>query len=64
MSVAKSKAQGPTLTARDLLAYDERQLIQYLERNRDDDGGFDISDLVGVERLSNSQRNELAGRLG
>ena len=62
MSVAEIKAH-PAPTATDLLAYDERQVILYLERNRDDDGGFDVSGLVGVERLSKSQRNELAGRL-
>ncbi len=63
MSVAKIEAQDPALTATDLLAYDERLLVQYLERNRDDDGGFDISGLVGMERLSKVQRKELAGTL-
>lgn len=46
------EAQDPALTATDLLAYDLEQLVRHLKRNRDDDGGFDISGLVGVERLS------------
>lgn len=62
MSVAGSEAQDPAVTATDLLAYDEVQLVQYLKRN-DGDGGFDISNVVGVKRLSGSQRDELAQRL-
>ncbi|KAL9016878.1 MAG: hypothetical protein Q9185_005781 [Variospora sp. 1 TL-2023] len=46
------EAQDPALTATDLLAYDLEQLVRHLKRNRDDDGGFDTSGLVGVERLS------------
>lgn len=59
MSVAEFETQDPALIA----DCDERQLVQYLERNRDEDGGFDISGLVGVERLSKSLRKELAWRL-
>lgn len=62
MSVAGSEAQDPAVTATDLLAYDEGQLVHYLKRN-DGGEGFDISNLVGVKRLTGTQRDELAQRL-
>jgi hypothetical protein len=62
MPVARSKAQDLPVTATDLLAYDEAQLVQYLKRNNADEG-FDISSLVGVRRLPKSQRDELAHKL-
>lgn len=62
MSIARFKAQNPTVTITDLLAYDEEQLVQYLKRN-EEDGVFDISSLVGVKRLSQSQRDDLAQKL-
>ncbi|MCJ1424192.1 hypothetical protein MMC29_002079 [Sticta canariensis] len=52
-----------TLTATDLLACDQGQVVQYLERNADADGGFNISSLDGVEALPKSQRIGLAQRL-
>ncbi|KID94259.1 protein kinase, partial [Metarhizium majus ARSEF 297] len=52
-----------TVTATDVLAFDESQLVQYLERNAVNGGGFDISGLLGVENLSKDQRNELAEKL-
>ncbi|KAI4183685.1 MAG: hypothetical protein LQ346_006262 [Caloplaca aetnensis] len=58
-----TESQNSALTATGLLAYDVKQLVRYLKRNGDDDGGFDISGLVGVERLSKSRRDKLAGRL-
>jgi hypothetical protein len=58
-----TEAQDPPSTATDLLAYDERQLVQYLERNVDPDGGYDISGLVGVKSLSSDQRKVLTGKL-
>lgn len=62
MSVAGFEAQDPAVTITDLLAYDEGQLVHYLKRH-EVYGGFDISNLVGVETLSGSQREELAQRL-
>ncbi|KAL8906415.1 MAG: hypothetical protein Q9207_002039 [Kuettlingeria erythrocarpa] len=62
-SMSFTETQNSALTATDLLAYDVKQLVRYLKRNGDDDGGFDISGLVGVERLSKSRRDKLAGRL-
>ena len=62
MSVAGSEAQDSAVTATDLLAYDERQLVHYLKKNEGDEG-FDISNLIGVRTLTGSQRNELAQRL-
>jgi hypothetical protein len=58
-----TEAQDPASTATDLLAYDERQLVQYLKRNLDPDGGYDISGLVGLKSLSSDQRKVLAGKL-
>ena len=62
MPVARSEAQDLPVTATDLLAYDEGQLVQYLKRN-DGDEGFDISSLIGVKSLPKSQRDELAQKL-
>lgn len=62
MPVARSKAQHLPVTATDLLACDEGQLVQYLKQNRAQEG-FDISSLVGVRTLAKSQRDELAQKL-
>ena len=62
MQVAGSEAQDSSVSATDLSAYNEEQLVQYLKRNNRD-GGFDISSLVGVKELSESQRDELAQKL-
>jgi hypothetical protein len=61
MSVAE--AQDTALTATSLLALDEEKVVEYLNRNRDASGGFDISGLIGVRRLEKGQRSELARRL-
>ena len=61
--MSSTEAQDHGLTATDLLAYNGEQLVQYLERNGSDDGGFDISSLVGMEKLPKSHRKELAERL-
>lgn len=58
-----TEAQNPALTTTDILGLNEIQLIQYLERNGDVNGGFDISGLIGVEDLSKIQQDELGGRL-
>ncbi|RMD41530.1 hypothetical protein DV735_g3627, partial [Chaetothyriales sp. CBS 134920] len=64
MPVARSKAQHQHLpvTATDLLACDEEQLVQYLKRNYVDEA-YDISSLVGVKGLAKSQRDELEQKL-
>ena len=63
MSVAEFAAQDPAWTATDLLTCNKTQLVRYLESNAEVDGGFDISSLVGLERLSKCERIELAQRL-
>lgn len=62
MSVAESEAEDHAVTATDLLAYDEEQLVSYL-KTQDHGGELDISSLTGVESLSESQRDELTQRL-
>jgi hypothetical protein len=59
-----AEAPAPVFTATDLLAFDESQLVRYLESNSSRvDGGFDISNAASLESLSKSQRDELASRL-
>lgn len=62
MSVAESEAEHYTVSATDLLAYDEEHLVQYL-KGQDCGGEFDISSLAGVASLSRSQREDLTQRL-
>lgn len=61
--MSSAETPAPVFTAADLLAYDESQLVRYLESNRRVDGGFDIWIGAGLESLSNSQRDELGSRL-
>ncbi|KAF2185447.1 hypothetical protein K469DRAFT_665039 [Zopfia rhizophila CBS 207.26] len=58
-----AEAPAPVFTAADLLAFDESQLVRYLESNSRVDGGFDISNAASLESLSKSQRDELGSRL-
>jgi hypothetical protein len=58
-----AEAPAPVFTAADLLAFDESQLVRYLESNRRVDGGFDIWITTGLESLSKSQKDELGSRL-
>ena len=62
MSVAESETEDYTVSATDLLAYDEEHLVHYLER-QDCGGEFDISSLAGVVSLSGSQQEDLTQRL-
>ena len=64
MSVIESKDHNANVhvTAEDLLQYDESQLVQYLENNKEDKG-FNISSLIGVRKLSKVQREDLASKL-
>ncbi|KAH8742717.1 hypothetical protein F5883DRAFT_513049 [Diaporthe sp. PMI_573] len=62
MSVAASESQTTAVTANDLLAYDEKQLVGYL-KTQDRGDEFDISSLAGVESLSRGQRRALAQKL-
>ncbi|KAF2962795.1 hypothetical protein GQX73_g10778 [Xylaria multiplex] len=50
-------------TAEELLAVNEDQLVQFLNGSRTKSGGFDISRVVGVDSLSNGQREEFSGKL-
>ncbi|KAI0399969.1 hypothetical protein F4802DRAFT_620661 [Xylaria palmicola] len=56
------QTQDLAVTATDLLAYDEGQLVQYLKRHESNEG-FDISSLAGVRRLAENHRDELAQKL-
>ncbi|CAO1605261.1 hypothetical protein XANCAGTX0491_008783 [Xanthoria calcicola] len=62
MSVAGSDDEHPAVTALDLLAYDEGQLVGYLKAQARG-GEFDISSLAGVDSLRESQRDDLTQRL-
>ena len=62
MSVAGSEAEDSTVSATDLLAYDEEYLVHYLKR-QDCGGEFDISGLAGVGSLLESQREDLTQKL-
>ncbi|KAF1994017.1 hypothetical protein P154DRAFT_448666, partial [Amniculicola lignicola CBS 123094] len=59
--MSSTKATAPVFTAADLLAFDESQLVRYLESNRRVDGGFDI--WADVRSLSKSQRDELGSKV-
>jgi hypothetical protein len=50
-------------TVADLKAYDNERLARYLKRNASANGGYDISGLFGVEKLSADERHVLATRL-
>ncbi len=62
MSDTESEAQDSGVTCAEILAYDEEQLVSYL-KTWDRGEEFDISDLVGLELLSESEREDLAQRL-
>jgi hypothetical protein len=62
MSVPVSESQATVVTADDVLAYDEKQLVGYL-KTQDRGDEFDISSLAGVESLSRDQRRALAQKL-
>ena len=62
MPATGSDAHDLAVTATDLLAYHEGQLVQYLKEHESAEG-FDISSVVGVEGLPKSQRDQLAQRL-
>ncbi|KAL8652033.1 MAG: hypothetical protein Q9210_002919 [Variospora velana] len=51
------------VTAQELLAFDEGRLLQFLDQCRVEGGGFDISRVAHVDKLSGSQREEFAERV-
>ncbi len=59
----RTKDPHSNVTALGLLAFNPHLLVQYLKRNVVKNNGFDISGLLGLEYLSNQQRNELAEKL-
>jgi hypothetical protein len=61
MSFAETSA--PTVTAAELLKFDDSQLVQCLERNRCVDSEFNIWIATDLESLSKSQRDVLGSRL-
>ncbi|KAI1121073.1 hypothetical protein F5Y10DRAFT_257118 [Nemania abortiva] len=63
MSDSEYRALDPGLPVTDLLAYNEAQLVEYLEAHTDGSGGYDVSELVGVQELSRDRKIELAGKI-
>ncbi|MCJ1448635.1 MAG: hypothetical protein MMC23_009152 [Stictis urceolatum] len=61
-SVGNHTPTWATTTQPTTLQYDESQLVQYLENNKEDKG-FNISSLIGVRKLSKVQREDLASKL-
>lgn len=51
------------LSAQELLAFNEDQLVQLLNDSRTKSGGFDISQVVGVDTLSEGQQEEFSKKL-
>ncbi|KAL8927684.1 MAG: hypothetical protein Q9172_001244 [Xanthocarpia lactea] len=62
MSIAGSETQTPAVTCKDLEAYSEQQVVDWLKRQECEEG-FDISTLGGVRLLSETERDDLAQRL-
>ena len=62
MSVTESEAENCTVSATDVLAYDDEQLVLYL-KGQDCGGEFDISNLAGVASLLESQPEDLTQKL-
>ncbi len=62
MSFAGSEAHAPAVTCKDLEAYSEQQVVDWLKRQECEEG-FDISSLGGVRLLSESERDDLAERI-
>ncbi|CAJ2508712.1 Uu.00g137380.m01.CDS01 [Anthostomella pinea] len=52
-----------TLSAQELLAFDEDQLVQFLNDNRNPSGGFDISRVAGVDGFSVGEREQFSEKL-
>ena len=50
-------------SAQELLAFNDDQLVQFLNDNRSPSGGFDISRVAGVDGLSEGQREEFSKKL-
>ncbi|KAI1179684.1 hypothetical protein F4777DRAFT_442439 [Nemania sp. FL0916] len=57
------ETHAPVLSAQDLLAFEEDQLIQFLNECRTASRGFDISKVLGVDDLSPSQRDSFSEKL-
>ena len=52
----------PGLGVGDVLAFNDAELVQYMEQNQQPDGGFDL-EFEGWEKLPKDQREQLAERL-
>jgi hypothetical protein len=52
------------LSVDDVLAFSDAELVDYMKHNRcSDDGGFDLGDVDGWDRLPKHRRDQLAERL-
>lgn len=60
--MASFEPTSPELSARDVLAFSDAELVQFMEQNRRPDGGFDL-DVAGWDSLPKDQREKLAERL-
>ncbi|KAL9013452.1 MAG: hypothetical protein Q9173_001851, partial [Seirophora scorigena] len=62
--MSSPEASSPVvITAQELLAFDEGRLIQFLQQCRVEGGGFDISRVANVDKLSGSQREEFSEKV-
>ncbi|KAI9671162.1 MAG: hypothetical protein M1817_003669 [Caeruleum heppii] len=62
--MSSPEALAPALySCQELLAFDEDQLVQFLDDCRTPHHGFDISRVVGVDGLSEGQRGEFSVKL-
>ncbi len=57
-----SESSTSKLCVDNVLAFNDTQLVRYLEENRRQDGGFDL-EFEGWENLPKDQRDNLAQRL-
>lgn len=62
--MSATEAEGATVDASDLLALDDKEFEGCVKKYSDANGEFDLKRLVGVRKLSKSQRSELSRRLG
>ena len=63
MSEPEAATYKPSLSVSDILAFDDAELAQYMQRHRGPDGGFSLDDIEGWDVLPEDRREELAERL-
>ncbi|KAK4039345.1 hypothetical protein C8A01DRAFT_47139 [Parachaetomium inaequale] len=63
MSDSEAAISKPLLSVRDILAFEDAELAEYMQRHRGPDGGFDLDDIERWDALPEDQRDKLAERL-